>query len=90
MSLTKLQPGDPCVLEKPAPTEAKPDRVIRFRFVVADALTFPKRRGEKELIPVYRPIKRKKTDCNADHPDRPAPPQKIRWIERSKLRQLPS
>lgn len=87
----KLQPGDPCVLEKPAPTAGKPDRVIKYRYVVADSIIFPKRRGEKEMVPVYRPINRKGIRCKADHHDPSnVKPPRIKWIEREKLRKLPA
>lgn len=85
MRLKKLKPGDICFLEKPQPTEANPNRVIRYRHIVAEALTFPRKRGEKETVPVFRPINRKKTQCNLDRPDNRVGPPRIRWIEREKL-----
>jgi len=90
MALEKLIPGDQCVFAKPYPTAEKPDRVIRFRYEIADALAFPKRRGEPLLVPCFRPIKHKKVACNLDRPDDRVEPPKIRWIERSKLRKLPA
>ncbi len=91
MSLEKLLPGDRCIMEKPAPLPDKPDRVIRYRYTVADSLQFPKRRNEALMIPVFRPINRKAIQCRADHtdPDTAKAPR-VRWIERSKLRKLPA
>lgn len=89
-TLVKLQPGDQCVFEKPAPTADKPDRVIKYRYIIADALDLGKRRGEKLLVPAYRLIRRKKNHCNVDDPGRPVKPPRIRWIEREKLRKLPN
>ena len=90
MALEKLQPGDLCILAVPNATPEKPDAVIKYRYVVAEALPLPKRRNEKLLVPCFRPIKRKKVACNLDRPDDRVMPPKIKWIERSKLRKLPA
>ena len=86
----KLQVGDLCICEKPAPNDFDSTRTIKYRYVVADALDLGKRRGEKLLVPAYRLIRRKKNHCNVDDPGRPVKPPRICWIEREKLRKLPT
>lgn len=88
MALEKLMPGDTCVLTKKSPSFGNPDRVVRYRYLVVDALSFPKRRGQPRLVPCFRPINRKKNACNIDRPDDRVKQPKIKWIERSKLRKI--
>lgn len=66
----------------------------KLRGVVADALPFPRRRGEPELVPVMRPRNGVVRKCNADNITQPTLYQahsnlKVKWINRNLLRKLP-
>ena len=77
--MTKLLPGDRVSFEQNG---------RRLRGVVADGLCL-RTRGEKLQVPVVRPrnVRRPRVSADGDH--RPIE-RKVRWIDRAKLRKLPS
>lgn len=88
MSATKLLPGDPVQWDHPVKVKGKEDRIIHLRGIIADHLNL-KTRGEKQLYPVVRPRNRKTVMVQADNDMKPFK-LKTRWMERSKLRKLPT
>lgn len=76
-----LEPGSICSYVSP--------RGLKLRCVVAETLPFPKIRGEEELIPVTRLIRKRGNKVNIDHPGA-SKPAKVKWIARRLLRKLPS